>query len=182
MSFFKPDEFLSSVEVINPAELVEQGITTVLLDIDNTLVPRGTAAPPAAVVTWVTALKEQGLQICLISNNWHKVVFDHAKTFGLPLVYKAMKPAPFAFLRALRKAQGSSDMPRPHSSRWSLWSRAARRNTVVIGDQLLTDIFGARLLGMRAIMVLPQAKKDLKHTLILRRIEKLFLGDMKPER
>ena len=47
---------------------------------------------------------------------------------------------------------------------------------------LMTDVIGAHLSGMKAILVLPQAKKDLKHTLLLRNLEKVFLGDLKPTR
>ena len=183
MAFAAPDEYFSRVEMIDAEELVARGFTTVLLDIDNTLVPRGTNDVPASVITWINSLKEQGLRICLVSNNWHRVVFDHAHALDLPLVYKAMKPAPFAFGRAIRKANeiparvtGLGGVDPAHSP------KGKRRTSVMIGDQLFTDILGARLTGMHAILVVPQAKKDLWYTLILRRLEHLLLGDLRPTR
>ena len=164
MAFAKPDEFLSRVELIDAQALAAGGFTTILLDVDNTLVPRDTEEIPASVAVWVEMLKAQGLRICLLSNNWHKTVFTYAHILDVPLVYKAMKPMPFAFLRAIKKAGGS------------------RRSAVCIGDQLLTDVLGAHLLRMRAILVLPQASKDLAHTRILRRIERLFMRGVLPTR
>jgi len=164
MAFTKPDEFLSRVELIDAEELASLGVTVALIDIDNTLVPRGTKEIPLSVVEWVDTLKRRGLSLCLISNNWHKEAFTYARALDLPIVYRALKPLPFAFLRAVRKAGGS------------------RRSTVVIGDQLLTDVFGAHALRMRVILVLPQASIDLMHTRILRRIERLFMHDATPTR
>ena len=174
MAFTKPDEFLSRVELIDAGKLVAAGTRTVLIDVDNTLVPRGTNAIPPSVAEWVGRLKAQGLRMCLISNNWHKEVFAYARALELPIVYKAMKPLPFAFLRALKKAGGVR--------RRGVKRQDVRRQALVIGDQLLTDVFGAHVLGIRAILVLPQASNDLTHTLLLRRFERLFLRGTKPTR
>jgi HAD superfamily phosphatase (TIGR01668 family) len=163
MAFFKPDEYLSSVLRIDPQDLVARGFTALLLDIDNTLVPRGTTQVPPPVRDWIARCKASGLHLCLLSNNWHKTVFGYAATLELPLVYKAMKPAPFAFLRAL----GKIDEKTGHA--------------VVVGDQLMTDILGAHLCGgMHAILVEPQSQIDLKHTLLLRKIERWFLRGCRP--
>ena len=164
MAFTKPDVFLTRVEQIDAKDLLAQGYTTALIDIDNTLVPRGTHEVPPSVVEWIESLKAQGLRVCLVSNNWHQYIKEYGKSLDLPVVYRSFKPAPFAFMRAIRKAGGS------------------RRSALVIGDQLFTDVFGAHLLRMHAIMVLPQAAKDLSHTLFLRKLEKFFMGDTKPER
>ena len=57
---------------------------------------------------------------------------------------------------------------------------AKRSQTVVIGDQLITDVFGAHFLGMTAYMVCPLVETDLWHTLLLRKVERVILGDKKP--
>jgi HAD superfamily phosphatase (TIGR01668 family) len=163
MALFKPDDYLSSVACIDPAALVRQGFTVVLLDIDNTLVPRDTHRLSAEVIQWVADLRQQGLRPCLLSNNWHRTVFAYADVLGIPLVYKAMKPLPFAYSRALRKAG---------------WKRGEK--VVVIGDQIMTDILGAHLRGYHAILVLPQTAKDLWYTHLFRRLERFFLRDLQP--
>ncbi|MDR2493124.1 MAG: YqeG family HAD IIIA-type phosphatase [Coriobacteriales bacterium] len=164
MALLVPEWFFSRVEVIDAAELAGLGVKTVILDIDNTLVPRGTSGIPPSVSDWVQGLKTAGMRICLVSNNWHRVVFSYARQLDVPLVYKAMKPAPFSFLRAIRKAEGR------------------RASTLVIGDQLFTDVLGAHLLGMRAVLVLPQVSQDLRHTLLLRRLEQRFMRGLAPTR
>ena len=85
-----------------------------------------------------------------------------ARELDCDLVAKALKPLPFAFRKALKMC-GST-----------------RKRAAVIGDQLFTDVLGGKLLGMYTVMVLPLAATDLPHTLMLRHVEKLFLGDRKP--
>ena len=165
MSLFTPDDYLSSVVLIDPKALYDQGFRFVLLDIDNTLVPRDTHTLPDEVKAWVAAVKEKGLRSCLLSNNWHKTVFTYAEELGIPLVYKAMKPLPFAYRRALRLLE---------------WTKGER--VAVVGDQLFTDVLGARLCGFHVILVVPQATKDLWYTLLFRRVERLLLGAKKPRK
>ncbi|NLG10118.1 MAG: YqeG family HAD IIIA-type phosphatase [Coriobacteriaceae bacterium] len=164
IGFFQPDGFFSAVESIDPDELIAKGYRSVLLDIDNTLVPRDTKQIPKTVEQWIAKAKDSGLSICLLSNNWHKTVFSYADQLQLPCIYKAMKPLPFAFFAAIRRLG------------------ANKEQTVVIGDQLLTDVTGAHLTGMPAIMVKPRASKDLWHTLLLRRLERVLMGDRQPDR
>jgi HAD superfamily phosphatase (TIGR01668 family) len=160
MALLNPDQSYPCIEDIPIDALLEHGYQAVLIDIDNTLVPRDTGQIPAQVASWIERLKITGLPVCLLSNNWHKTVFTHADKFGLPIVYKAMKPAPFAFFRALNKINASRD------------------GAVIIGDQLLTDVLGARISGIKAILVKPRSTTDLWYTKIFRRIERaLQKGD-----
>jgi len=163
MSLLAPDDYLSSAVLVDPVALYAQGVRIVLLDIDNTLVPRDTHVLSAETKAWVARLKERGLRPCLLSNNWHRVVFAYADELDVPIVYKAMKPLPFAYLRAMRKA-----------------GHTKGEKVVAVGDQIFTDILGARILGLGAILVVPQATRDLWYTLLLRRLEQLILGDSKP--
>ncbi|GHT79936.1 hypothetical protein FACS1894104_5260 [Actinomycetota bacterium] len=156
MALLTPDQSYPSVEQIPVDALIAQGYRAVLIDIDNTLVPRDTGQIPAAVANWVAQLKQSGLPCCLLSNNWHKTVFAHSASLGIPVVYKAMKPAPFAYIRALNKIN------------------ASRNGAVIIGDQLLTDVLGARICGIQAILVESRSTTDLWYTKIFRRIEKRF--------
>jgi predicted HAD superfamily phosphohydrolase YqeG len=77
-------------------------------------------------------------------------------------VAKAVKPLPFAFLRALSKV-GS-----------------ARNRAAVVGDQMFTDVLGGRLLGMKTMLVVPLSHTDLPHTLLLRKLESLVLAGRRP--
>ena len=76
---------------------------------------------------------------------------------------KACKPLPFGYIAALAKLG------------------AKARETVLIGDILFTDVLGANLAGLRGYLVEPLATKDLSHTLALREVQKVILGDLQPQ-
>jgi HAD superfamily phosphatase (TIGR01668 family) len=157
-----PDLYIRRVLDLDLDMLADQGIDTLLLDLDNTLLPRDTNVVPDEVKEWAARIKSNGVSVCLVSNNWHERVTHVADELGFDLVSKAVKPLPFAFLRGLKKC-GSS-----------------RSAAAVVGDQLFTDVLGGKLLGMRTVLVLPLSASDLPHTLMLRRLERVVLGARQP--
>jgi hypothetical protein len=58
---------------------------------------------------------------------------------------------------------------------------AKRIETVVVGDQLLTDVLGAHAVGCKAYLVMPLVTQDLAHTQVLRNVERALLGTRRPE-
>lgn len=134
-----------------------------MLDIDNTILSRATHDVPRDVSVWLAEARTAGVAFCLVSNNWHKSVFELAARLDLPIVAKACKPLPHGFIMGMSRLG------------------ANRKNTVAIGDQLMTDVLGAHLLGMRAYMLQPLVEQDLKHTLVMRNLERAILGEIQPE-
>ena len=164
MPFLKPDRYFSRITRIDiERDLVGCGFESVLMDVDNTILTRDTHEVPSDVAAWLEKARAAGLRFCLVSNNWHEGVYQLADRLELPIVAKAIKPLPPAFLMALRKIG------------------AKRATTVVIGDQLVTDVMGARFLGMTAYLLQPLVEQDLPHTLLLRNFERLVMGDRQPE-
>ena len=161
-SVFGPDYYLKSVHDIDFEALAARGVDTLLIDLDNTLLPRDRSDVPEEFVRWVEELPSHGFQAALVSNNWHEHVKEIAEQLGLPLVAKSVKPLPFAFLAALR-GLGST-----------------RRRAAVVGDQMFTDVLGGKFLGMATVLVLPLSSSDLPHTLMLRHVEKLLLAGRQP--
>jgi len=157
-----PDLYYTSVTAIDLGGLRQAGVRHLLIDLDNTLMPRDRSEVPGEVRAWVDALPAEGLAACLVSNNWHAHVAEVAADIGLPIVAKALKPFPSAFRRGLRLL-GSTP------------SEAA-----VIGDQIFTDVLGGNLLGLTTVLVAPQSASDLPHTLLLRRIERRVLAGRMP--
>ena len=152
----RPELRYPRVEDIPLAALRDHGYKSLLLDIDNTLVPRDLGQIPLTVSAWIAEVRASGLPCCLLSNNWHQVVQEYARELGLPLVYRAMKPLPFAYLRALGKIG------------------AQRQSAALVGDQLFTDVLGAHLLGIATILVQPRSPTDLWYTRVFRRVEQRF--------
>jgi len=162
MALLKPDYFYADVHSIDMDALKRDGIDTLLVDLDNTILPRDTNAITPVHREWASALADSGFRVCLVSNNWHERVKAIADELGFGLVSKAIKPLPFAFIKGLRKVG------------------ATRRTAAVIGDQLFTDVLGGNLLGMTTILVVPLSSSDLPHTLLLRRIESRLLAGREP--
>jgi HAD superfamily phosphatase (TIGR01668 family) len=134
-----------------------------LLDLDNTLLPRDTNVVPDELKAWAADLRRRGFSVCLVSNNWHERVKHVADELGFELVDKAVKPLPFAFRAAVRR------------------TGATLAETAVIGDQIFTDILGGNLLGMLTVLVSPLSATDLPHTLLLRAIEARILAGRVPD-
>lgn len=164
MALWTPERYFSRISDIDiEKDLLLPGYTHVLLDIDNTIRARDTKSVPRDVGLWLGQARTAGVVFCLLSNNWHADAFRFAGELSLPLVAKALKPLPPAFFRAMGKIGGT------------------RENTVVIGDQLTTDVLGAHLAGLPAYMLQPLVKQDLAHTKVLRVVEAALLGDRQPE-
>lgn len=164
MSFLEPDRYFSRLSQIDiERDLLTGGYRFVLLDVDNTILRRDTHEVPRDVGYWLAKARNAGVSFCLVSNNWHGTVYQLADRLSLPIVAKAMKPFPPAFLVAMRKIG------------------ATRKGTVVIGDQLVTDVLGAHFLGMKAYLLAPLVEQDLPHTLLLRNIERLVMREREPE-
>ena len=164
MSFLEPDRYFARISRIDiDRDLLALGFRNVLLDVDNTILTRDTHEVPRDVGFWLAKARDAGITFCLVSNNWHEGVYQLANRLSLPIVAKAVKPLPPAFLMALRKLG------------------AKRSETVVIGDQLVTDVMGAHFLGMKAYLLAPLVEQDLPHTLLLRNFERVVMGERKPE-
>ena len=162
MGMLSPDFYYSSVTAIDLAVLRQAGVRHLLMDLDNTLMPRDRSEMSPEIRTWIDALPEHGMDACLVSNNWHAHVQGVADAIGLPIVAKALKPFPSAFRKGLRVLGGTPD------------------TTAVVGDQIFTDVLGGNLLGMMTVLVLPQSTSDLPHTLLLRRAERRVLAGREP--
>jgi HAD superfamily phosphatase (TIGR01668 family) len=158
----RPDLYVRSVQAIDLDILRSRGIDCLLVDLDNTLLPRDTNVVPGSAKAWSARLADAGFRACLVSNNWHERVHAVASELGFEMVDKALKPLPFAFRRGLRR----------------LGAEEAR--TAVIGDQLFTDVLGGNMLGMFTVMVSPLSRTDLPHTLLLRKLETIALRGCEP--
>lgn len=164
MSFFQPEKYFSRITQIDARfDLLRRGKSGVLLDIDNTIRQRDTHAVPSDVEKWLAKAREAGISFCLLSNNWHRNAYDLANELDMPIVAKACKPLPFAYFAAVRKLG------------------LKRSEAVAVGDQLITDVIGAHLAGMNAYLVQPLVETDLKHTLMLRNVERALLHGRTPE-
>lgn len=159
---FYPDEYLDSTYQIPFEKMYEKGIRGVIFDIDNTLVPHGLPADDRALCLF-ERLKEIGLDTCLLSNNKEPRVASFAAQVKSKYIYKSGKPALKNYKRAMELMHtGPAD-------------------TLFVGDQVFTDVYGANRAGLYSILVKPIHPKEEIQIVLKRRLEAVVLYFYKKE-
>lgn len=153
---FYPDEYLDSTYVINFKEYYQKGFRGVLFDIDNTLVPHGAPADDRARVLFA-GLRELGMEYCLISNNQLPRVKPFADEVQAHYIENAHKPSRKSYQKAMELM--GTDVT----------------NTLFVGDQLFTDVYGAKRTGIKSILVKPIHPKEEIQIVLKRYLEKIVL-------
>lgn len=153
---FYPRRLAPSSYDIDYEKLYKEGYRGILFDIDNTLVEHGADASERAIQLF-KRLKEIGFQTCLISNNSEERVQRFNKNIGANYIYKANKPSTKNYIKAT-KLMGTRI-----------------ENTVFVGDQLFTDVFGANRIGMMTYLVKPIHPKEEIQIVLKRKLERIVL-------
>lgn len=159
MSFlhmFYPDEYLDSTYEIDFDLLYKKGYRGVIFDIDNTLVPHGAPADARAEALF-SHLKSIGFSCCLLSNNQRPRVELFNKNIGVNFIEDAHKPSVKSYQKAMKMMETDTE------------------NTLFVGDQLFTDVFGARRTGIHSILVKPIHPKEEIQIVLKRYLEKIVL-------
>ncbi len=154
LKIFYPSEYTDSAYVIDYKGLYRDGYRGLLFDIDNTLVEHGADADDRSI-RLMKDLKEMGFQICLVSNNGEERVNRFNKVIQACYIYNAQKPFPKNYYRAM-KLIGTK-----------------KNNTLFIGDQLFTDIYGANLAGIKNYFVKPIGPEKEIQIILKRYLEKI---------
>jgi uncharacterized protein len=147
---------------VTPEFLASRGIRAVILDLDNTLVTwhGREVAPPVA--EWVRTLQEAGVALCIVSNT-HRPgrLRELSAVLGVPFVPSGGKPRRAGFRRAMAAMSATAD------------------ETAVIGDQLMTDIWGGNRCGLLTIWVDPISEVEWWGTKVIHRsLERILLRRM----
>lgn len=160
-SMLKPEEYFVSVLDIDAEHLKDRGYRAVLLDLDNTLQPRGEQEVPSEIKAWVDGLRDAGLAVAIISNSKDDRVVRAARSMDLLLVRSAFKPFTSGYVTACACLG------------------VACADAVMVGDQSYTDVLGAHRCGMDAFLVMPQNTGDPLHTHLLRAVDALAVRGMR---
>ena len=159
-----PDYIFGKTSNITPEFLKNLGIKHLLLDVDNTLTTHGNPEPAQGIEEWIKTMQENGIKLIITSNNYRRRVEPFAKKIGLDFISFSAKPLPIGFIRAMKRLGGTT------------------KNTVVVGDQIFTDIIGAHILGMKAIMTLAILEEDGIGFKIKRKFEKKYIDLYKKQK
>ena len=141
---FVPEYYFDRFNEASADFLSEIGVKGIVLDVDNTLEPYENPTPGDHVKLWLSQLHERGISAAIVSNNGADRINTFNAELGLPVYYKAKKPFKKNILSAM------DDMG------------TVKENTVLMGDQIFTDVWAAHNAGIRAILVPPiRDKRDL---------------------
>ena len=133
-----PHILLSSYDDLTPQMLTERGIRLLLCDLDYTLAPKYVPRPDEALRTWLADMERAGVRVMILSNNRSSARVERfCRDLGIDYVGHAGKPSVRGYRQAMEKAG------------------VTPAQTAMLGDKLLTDVLGANLSGVTALMVEP---------------------------
>ena len=153
---FYPDQYVDSTYGLPFEELYKKGYRGIIFDVDNTLVPHGAPADARSLELF-RRLKEIGFSTCILSNNKEPRVAPFAEKVGSPYLFKGGKPSRKGYRKAMQIMKTDES------------------NTLFIGDQLFTDVWGARRTGLYSILVKPINPKEEIQIVLKRYLEAIVL-------
>ena len=126
-----------------PIDFYQQnGVTLLLIDLDNTLDSYRLYTPTERAVTLIDNLRKANITPVIISNNRGKRVSGYANALGLEYIHSARKP----FSNRIKKFLKEKGVP--------------LENIMFVGDQLVTDVLAAKGAGLRIILTEKIVKED----------------------
>lgn len=153
---FYPDVYLDSAYEIDYEGLYEKGYRGIIFDIDNTLVPHGAPADEQSIALF-ERLRGIGYRSMLLSNNKEPRVKTFHDKVGSPYIFKANKPFPGSYQKAMEQMKTTPG------------------NTLFVGDQLFTDVWGAKRAGIKTYLVKPIHPKEEIQIVLKRVLERVVL-------
>lgn len=152
-----PDLYLDSVKNINAELLKKNNIKGLILDVDNTLIDYYKNLVNG-VEKWCEQLKTEGIKCIIVSNSHNKdKVSTVAEKLNIDYIMFAKKPFKSGFKKALKELELDA------------------KDVAVVGDQLSTDVWGAKRMKMFSILVKQVDKKDIFVTKVKRPIENAII-------
>lgn len=153
-----PTEAVPDLSSIDLAAVAEAGKKLILLDVDNTLLPWRSKDIPPETRQWLEGGKALGLAFCIVSNTRNKARLQHlSHALGVDFVDGRSKPSRRMFRAAMHQHHVTPEQ------------------TLMIGDQLMTDILGANRSGIEAIWVKPMSDFEFVGTKVNRFAESLVI-------
>ena len=130
-----PDVILPSLESLTPELLQKRGVSFLMMDFDNTIVPYTTDEPTEKMRAWLNAMQASGIHLCVVSNSKRPRVATFCKKYGLDCVTRAKKP----FQRGIRECLARFDLTPTQAA--------------LVGDQIYTDVLGANCAGLTSVLI-----------------------------
>ena len=130
-----PTLIVDSVTDLTPEMLKARGIQLLMLDFDNTIVPYTTNEPTPRMAQWLKRMVQSDVSVCVVSNSKKDRVKRFCTEYGIDCITHAKKPFSKGIRECLRKYALKPEQ------------------CALAGDQIYTDVLGARSCGLTAILV-----------------------------
>ena len=151
------DIYDKNIYQVNYQKLKTQGIKCLIFDLDNTLVPVKAKTVDNQVKDLFASLKEQKFTVILMSNSLKKRVDIFKRELNIPCFYFSMKPLKKNYKKILKKYNFDIS------------------EIACLGDQIMTDVWGANKMGFTSIFLDKMTKEDFKWTKLNRVLEQMIL-------
>ena len=139
---FIPFAHAQSIYEVPSDFFVNNGVTVLLIDLDNTLDSYRLRKPTERAINVIKAIKETGVTPIIVSNNREKRVKAYADEAGVECIYSARKPFSRRIRNFLKEKGVSSD------------------EVMLVGDQLMTDVLAAKGAHIRVLLTEKVVKED----------------------
>ncbi len=142
-SIFYPNYVVSSVLEIKPSDLFKLGITHIVFDIDETLVPKRKSTLSKDYIIHLNKIDKSGIRI-IIGSNSRRNLDSITKHFNTQVI----RPTIFSF--------------KPLSSYYRKIIKFADTeptHIAMVGDRIINDSIGANFAHINSILVLPINRK-----------------------
>ena len=157
INYIIPDSYYKSIYEIDYNKLKNEQINTLLFDIDNTITYVDDVNVPKETYELIEKLKKQNFKILLMSNNNENRVKPISEKLNLLAISNAGKPDKKAYENALKLI------------------KSKKQNVAAIGDQILSDIVGAKKYGIKAILVDQLSKENNLQTGLAQKLQKFMV-------
>jgi uncharacterized protein len=158
-TLFLPSLIVDQLREIPLEYLYDSGYKVFFLDVDNTLLGTEAKQVPLDVLNWVQSVKGMGFEVVVLSNNSSRHRINRiCDQLGVRGYYRAMKPLPFTLYT------------------WCRDHKISPSKTVVVGDQVFTDIVLGQWVRGYSVLIEPVDKKFSLIKSIQREIELKLLA------
>ena len=132
---FLPRMIFPHLTDVTAEALRARGISFLMLDFDNTIVPYTTSEPTAQMAAWIRTMQVSEIRLCIVSNSKKPRVVTFCKMYGLDCVTHAKKP----FQKGISECLARFHL-RPETA-------------ALVGDQIYTDVLGANCAQLTSILI-----------------------------
>lgn len=130
-----PRLMLDALTDLTPQMLRERGITLLMMDFDNTIVPYTRDVPTQEMTDWLRQMQASEIRLCIVSNSKRQRVVAFSRRYGLDCITHSRKPFSDGIRACLTRYQ------------------TPPQQAALVGDQIYTDVLGGNCAGLCSILV-----------------------------